>query len=422
MVRLISGQGMLPAQLDFQVPLRGIDSKQTLQNFTANNSTSISGSNPQTIVVRMNSSKWLNTGSSYFMFDATVTQTTATIIASPRKGVGCFFKSMTILNNGTVIEQIRDYATLDRLINISQIEAGSDNNWDQGYELIANRNTTTGSGTSTTREYTLQPIAGFLSSEMMIPLFALGEIEIRLEVNSVAEAIFNATDTSTTAITGGDFSISNFKYVAELHDMPVSFNRLTQDVINSTGLAFQLATFDTLPFTSTVSQAQSIKIQNNSKSVKSTFAVQRLAANFSSAQAYSYVLDNLSHTQLKIGGDYYPLVANKVGAQQYKEYLKAIQRQGKTVNRLDISGTEYKTDIAANAAGAKENSSKCVVGYDRELFCGTNLVCGEDWSESDITFELTYSSAPTDANRWLFYVYKDYQLTIVPSFNVVVNA
>ncbi len=416
MVRLVSGSGQLPSQLDFQVPMRGIDSKQTVQNFTANNSTAVSASNPQTIVVRMNSSKWLNTNSSYFMFDATVTQTTATIVTSLRKGAGCFFKSITILNNGTVIEQIRDHAIIDRLINVSQIEAGSDNNWDQGYEVIANRPSVTGAGTSTSREYTLQPIAGFLSGEMMIPLFALGEVEIRLELNSANEAIYNTTN--TTPVTGGDFTITNFKYVAELHDMPVSFNRLTQDVINTTGLAFQLATFDTLPFTTTTSASETVKLQNNSKSVKSVFAVQRLATNFNNISEYDFVLDTLTQHQLKVGGDYYPLIACNVGAQSYKEYLKSIQRQGKTANRIDISSKQYKSGYTVT----KEEAHKFIIGYDRELFCGTNLVCGEDWSESDISLELTYASTHTDNNRWVCFIYKDLQLTLVPGFNVVVNA
>ena len=63
----------------------------------------------------------------------------------------------------------------------------------------------------------MQPLSGFLSSTMLVPMWALGDIEIRLEINSGAEALMDIENGSPgLALTDPKFTISAFKYRIEL--------------------------------------------------------------------------------------------------------------------------------------------------------------------------------------------------------------
>ena len=420
MPRLVDSSPQLPPALSFGPVLRSIDSSQSLQNFTANNSTSVSASSPQVISVRINTSKWLNPLSSYFMFDLTLQHTLGTAAGTLKDGVASCFRSLTILSNGVVIEQIREHHILSRIVALSQTSPASTSNWDTGYEATATRaQTAVGGAVTTARSYTIQPLSGFLSNMELIPMWAMGELEIRLELNTGAEALLNITN--STELTAPDFTISSFKYVAELHDLPGSFNRLVQDVVNEGGLAYKIGTYDTVTYNIQTATENTTTISNNAKSVKSIFAVQRAAAEISAdatTTEYSFITDNLQSTQLLVGGQHYPLEAMPVGAQSWKELVKSVQREGHYSSNFDIAQDEYR----GTATPGIEGGQKFVVGMDLEKFCGGDLICGTDFSENDISFRTIYSSSPTTANRWYFFIYKDAQVTILPGYSVLVNS
>ncbi len=421
MPRLINSEPQLPAALSFGPILRSIDSSQSLQNFTANNSTSVSASQPQVISVRVNTSKWLNPLSSYFMFDMSLTHTLTSKVATLKNGVASCFRSLTILSNGVVIEQIREHHILSRIIALSQASPASTSNWDTGYEVTADRPSAATGANSTTRTYTIQPLSGFLSNMELIPMWAMGELEIRLELNTAAEAMLNITDTGAE-LTAPDFTISSFKYVAELHDLPGSFNRLVQDVIEEGGLSYKIGTYDTVTYNISAADDHNTTISNNAKSVKSVFAVQRAAAEIGASSTrteYSFITDNLTSTQLLVGGQHYPLEAMPVGAQSWKELVKSVQREGHYTSTFDIAQDEYRGTATPDIEGGQ----KFVVGMDLEKFCGGDLVCGTDFSENDISFRTRFDTVPAQTdNRWYVFIYKDAQITILPGFSVLVNS
>ena len=417
MVRLINSVAQLPPQLDFQPILRSLDTKQSLQAFNANNSTSVSASAPTSISVRINSNKWANFTESYFQFDVTLQHTLAAKVGGIKKSIGSLFRSVTILNNGTQIEQIRERHVLERIIALSSTSPAATSNWNTGYEATATRQQTAAGGAVTAATtYTMQPLSGFLSSQIAVPLWAMGEIEIRLELNTAAEAMINITD--NVALTGPDFTISAFKYMCELHELPSSYNQSIQDEIKKGGLPYKLSTYDMLTFNVARNSSESVTIANNAKSVKSIWAVQRAASNLSQTQEeYSFVLDGLATTQLRVGGDHYPLEELPVGAPAWKELVKSFQRQENYSSHYDITGPEYKS----TATPGREGGQKWINGFDQEKFCGGSLVCGTDFSENDIVYQLSYDTVPAvTGNRWYFYIYKDMTLTIVPNGDVVV--
>ena len=425
MPRLVNTTPQLPGQLEFSPVFRSIDSTQSLQNFSSNNSTAITSTNPSAISVRMNSSKWANFMSSYFQFDVTCSAVGSTgEVAALTQGVASLFRSMTILNNGVVIEQIREYATLSKLIAYSQVSPASTSNWAEGYEATATRlQTAAGGAVTAARRYTMQPLSGFLSSVNPVPLWAMGEIEIRLELSPAAEALFEITSAPGTALTLPEFTISNFKYKVELHDLPASYNQIVQRDIQESGLPFKLATYDMLTINIARNSSEEITISNNAKSVKSIWAVQRQASNLSNTVSeYNFLADGLSTHQLRIGGEHYPLEELDVGAPSWMEMVKSFQREGSYSSHYDITSAQYQGTFVPTI----EDANKFIVGYDLEKFCGggaKDLVCGTDFSENDIVWKLTYGTVPAvTGNRWYFYIYKDMTLTIVPGFNVVVNS
>lgn len=425
MPRLVNSEPQLPAALSFGPILRSIDSNQSQQLFLANNSTSISASSPSTISVRINSSKWLNPLSSYFQFDLSLSHTLAGAEATFKKGVASCFRSFTLLNNGIPIEQIREYAILSRIIALSQTSPTSVSNWDTGFEETSDRLTTSttlidSKFSSTTQTFIMQPLSGFLSNPELIPLFALGELEIRFELNTAAEAMLNITN--STELTSPDFTVSNFKYSAELHDLPSSFNRLVQDVISEGGLSYRIGSYDTITYNISTSTEITQVIPNNAKSVKSIWAVQRKAAEIvdnATTTEFSFETDGLESVQLLVGGQNYPLEALPVGAACWKEFTKSWQRAGHYSSHFDISRDEY----AGLATATIEGGQKFIVGLDQEKFSGGDLIVGTDFSENDISFRTIYSTAPGAVNnRYYFFIYKDVQVTILPGFNVLVNA
>ncbi len=419
MPRLINSPGTLPQSLDFQPVLRAIDTTQSLQTFNSNNSTIVSASAPSTLSIRMNSTKWYNAKSSYFMFNATNLHTTTNETTTFKNGISSLFKSLTVLNNGVVIEQIREYGVLSRLMQITQVSPAATSNWDIGYEPSADRPTTAVGGAATTpRSYTMQPLAGFLSSEFLIPMWALGEIEIRLELNSAKEGIINP-DITNAITTGADFTISNFKYIVETHDLPASYNRKVQDHINAVGLSYSLQSFDTITFNANTGTQQDTTISNNAKSVKSVYVAMRAATNLNNTiQEYNFIKDTLDTAQLRIGGLHYPQEEMDTGAQSWKELIKSVQREGHLSSHFDITSAQYASTFTPTA----EKGNAYLIGWDTEKFSGGDLISGTDFSEHDIVLRHSYSSAPTDANRYYVFVYKDVLLTIVPNFNVVVSS
>ena len=418
MPRLINSPGTLPQSLDFQPVLRAIDTTQSLQTFNSNNSTSVSASAPSTLSIRMNSTKWYNAKSSYFMFNATNSHTTASKVGTFKNGISSLFKSLTVLNNGVVIEQIREYGVLSRLMQITQVSPAATSNWDIGYEPVADRPpTSSGGAVSTVRSYTMQPLAGFLSSDYLIPLWALGEIEIRLELNSANEGVINLTD--GVELTGADFTISNFKYIVETHDLPASYNRKVQDHINAVGLSYSLQSFDTVTFNANTGTTQDTTISNNAKSVKSVFVAMRASANLNKTDAeYNFIKDTLDTVQLRIGGLHYPQEEQDTGAQSWKELIKSVQREGHLSSHFDITSDQY----AGVMNPTLEEGNKFLIGWDTEKFAGGDLISGTDFSEHDIVLRHSYVGNPVDANRYYVFIYKDVLLTIVPNFNVVVSS
>lgn len=418
MPRLINSPGTLPQSLDFQPVLRAIDTTQSLQTFNSNNSTSVSASAPSTLSIRMNSTKWYNAKSSYFMFNATNLHTETGETGTFKNGISSLFKSLTVLNNGVVIEQIREYGVLSRLMQITQVSPAATSNWDIGYEPVAERPTTAVNGTVTTaRSYTMQPLAGFLSSDYLIPLWSLGEIEIRLELNSANEGIINPDITNTLA--GADFTISNFKYIVETHDLPASYNRKVQDHINAVGLSYSLQSFDTVTFNANTGTTQDTTISNNAKSVKSVFVALRPATNLNNTiQEYNFIKDTLDTAQLRIGGLHYPQEEMDTRAQAWKELIKSVAREGHLSSHFDITSDQYAGVFNPTA----EKGNTFLIGWDTEKFAGGDLISGTDFSEHDIVLRHSYTGAPTDANRYYVFIYKDVLLTIVPNFNVVVSS
>lgn len=402
----------IPGALAFAPVSRVINSQNKLHVFNASNATSVDSDNPQVISVKVNSNDWLNPKSSYFRFKQKIASSAVTSkVLTNKNSIASCFKRISILIDGRVVEDIREYAVIHRMIMDTSVDTGNRSNFSQGYsDTITDRNqvTTTGSAVSNEIQYTLNCLSGILNSDKLIPLFAVPEIEIQVELNSADEICYDTTDTTDLVPT---VTISNFAYVADLAMMPGSYNKLVLDAINSSGLEFMVPSFDTHTFTLSTATSYELSIHNNSKSVKSFYFMQRASANIGDVDAdYSFIEDSLDTSQLRVGADFYPLSAmqHAGGAQSFEELAKALQRDA-----FPGAKTEY------NITKAEYTTGKAYYGWDLEKFITAGASSGTNFSENEITLALTFSSAPNaTGNRLYCYVHRDAVLRIGANFNI----
>lgn len=405
---LPEAQVSIPAELAFAPVSRVINSQQKLHVFNASNATSVDTDNPQVLSVKVNSNDWLNPKSSYFRFKQTLAHTTAGKVLTNKNSIASCFKRISILIDGRVVEDIRDYHVIHRMIMDTSLDEGNRSNWGQGYsDTITDRNQQSGSGSSQ-KEYTLNVLSGILNSDKLIPLFAIPEIEIQVELNSPDEICYNSTDTTDLTPT---VTVTSFAYVAELHMMPGSYNQLILNAINSSGLDFLVPSFDVHTFSLNTATSYELSVANNSKSVKSFYFFQRAAANINDVDAdYSFIEDSLETSQLRVGSDFYPLSAmhHSNGAQSFEELAKALQR-----DFFPGAKTEF------NITAAQYTTGKAYYGFDLEKFITANASAGTNFSENEITLDLQFSSAPAaTGNRLYCFVHRDAVLRIMSSFNI----
>jgi hypothetical protein len=409
---LPEAQVSIPPELAFAPVSRVINSQQKLHVFNASNATSVDTDNPQVISVKVNSNDWLNPKSSYFRFKQKLGSSAVTSkVLTSKNSIASCFKRISVLIDGRVVEDIRDYHIIHRMIMDTSVDEGNRSNWGQGYsDTITDRNqvTTTGSAVSSEKEYTLNVLSGILNSDKLIPLFSIPEIEIQVELNSPDEICYNSTDTTDLVPT---VTISNFAYVAELHMMPGSYNKLILDVVQQSGLDFLVPSFDIHTFSLTTDTSYELSIANNSKSVKAFYFMQRASANINDVDAdYSFIQDSLSTSQLRVGSDFYPLSAmhHDNGSQSFEELAKALQR-----DFFPGAKTEF------NITAAQYTTGKAYYGYDLEKFITANASAGTNFSENEITLDLQFSSAPNaTGNRLYCFVHRDAVLRIMSAFNI----
>ncbi|MHA2183041.1 MAG: hypothetical protein ACXAAH_16610, partial [Promethearchaeota archaeon] len=174
---LPEAQVSIPAELAFAPISRVINSQQKLHVFNASNATSVSTENPQVISIKVNSNDWLNPKSSYLRFKHKLTSSAITSkVLTAKDSIASAFKRISVLIDGRVVEDIREYSIIHRMIMDSSVDIGNRSNWSQGYSsTITDRNqvTTTGSEVSSEKEYCLNVLSGILNSDKLIPLFAV---------------------------------------------------------------------------------------------------------------------------------------------------------------------------------------------------------------------------------------------------------
>ena len=418
MPRLVNSEAKLPSQLSFAPLFRSIDSVQSLQVFNANNSSIVTTANPQTITIKINSNKWMNGKSSYLKFGLQIQHSTGGKVGTLMQNVGTVFRRMTTLIGGRVIEIVDDHNVISRIIAESQANPASTSNWGSGYGPVADRlNTAAGGAITAVKNYTMQPLSGLLNSDELVPLWALSELEIRLELNDAFDSMFNSTD--SVNLTSPIVTIVNPAYVCELHDLPMSLNNLTQNHINQVGLTYNMPSFDATQFNIQRPTSLDQTIANNAKSAKTVWFVQRTALNRSESKLdYDFIKDGLASFNLKIGGNWYPNEEITTDSWAWEELVKSFQREGHYTSNFNITQDEYNGDATPDAEGG----NKAIYGIDLEKFCGSAQICGTDFSENEIVLKLTYGTAPAVAdNTWYFFTYRDATLTILPNFNTAYN-
>ena len=358
----------IPSELAFAPVSRIINYQNKLHVFNSSNATSVTTDNPQVLSVKINSNDWLNPKSSYFRFKQKITSSATTSkVATTKNSIASCFKRISVLIDGRVVEDIREYAVIHRMIMDCSVETGNRSNFSQGYsDTITDRNqvTTTGSEVSNEIQFTLSCLSGILNSDKMLPLFAIPEIEIQVELNSADEIIYDTTDTTDLVPT---VTISNFAYVADLNTMPGSYNKLVLDAINSVGLEFMVPSFDVHTFSLTTSQSYELSIANNSKSVKAFYFFQRTSVNINDVDAdYEFIEDSLDTSQLRVGSDMYPLQAQQHagGAQSWEELAKSL-----TKDVFPGAKSQYNITRAEYTGSA---STKAYYGWDLEKFITSN--------------------------------------------------
>ena len=418
----------LPPELVLSTQIdRTLDSVQQLTTFNAGNTAEVSTLNPSNIEIKINSNMWLNPSSSYFRFNATLRRTGGAGGAISANGAASFFKRIRIEVDGRSVETLDDYNTMARFLYYTGSEHNDkQSNWSQGYGqecLDVTSAPTEGterlylaSGTNTvTREFTMNIASGLLSYNKLIPLMGFPEITIIFELANVGECYYSAV-----ASTIPELVITNMKYVAELHQLPGSFNQQVMRSIENGGLEFSVPSWDTRTINLTAATASEEEIVSSVKSVKAIYFAQRKeigkAVGASDAVGdINFTQDYLESFQLRIGSHYYPNTECHVGAQAFEELTKSRQRDLTPMFKTgyQITLNEYSKEVVG--AGVL---GKACYGLDLEKFLSSELISGTSFANQNILLKMSRTAGQTSGTKLFIFIYRDALLRIGRGFQV----
>ena len=437
---------VLSSQID-----RTLDSVQQLNVFNASNTGAVSTDNPSNIEVKLNSNLWLNPSSSYFKFNVKWTHGKATGTSIIKNGIASLFRRIRIEIDGRNIETLEDYNVLSNFLMITSTEETTQSsNWSQGWSnpvtvlsgtpasvvpitTVNERLMATGL-TTVTKQYTLNLATGFLSYAKLIPLMAFPEITIIFELAPINDSIYS-TETASLA----SLSVENMSYVAELHQLPGSFNQSVMRQVESGGLEFSLPTFDTRTINEVAGNGTAEhEIVSSVKSVKAIYFMQRLATDLvykqgasfvtDAAGGMNYVKDGLTSFQLRVGSHYYPNTECNVEAQAWEELTKSRQRDLTPMSKrgYSIAKHEYITQKGADLTnGASKIIGKAVYGFDMEKFLSSELISGTSFANQNIILKLTrgdttesHSGNSTSGTKIYVFIFRDALLRVNGGYQI----
>jgi len=425
---------ILSTQID-----RTLESQQILHTFNAENTGLITTGAPANIEIKINNDMWLNPSSSYFRFDAVMNKTSGGGVIT-KNGIISMFRRIRILLEGHSTETIEDPNVLARILQITgEDEHEKKIGWSQGYSLpVTTLSDTTvtpsvatterfyvpaATNTEQTQRFTIHLMTGFFSYAKLLPMMGFPEVTILFELNTYDEATYHSGANAVDGIIG----VRNMQYVAELHQLPGTFNQSVMSQIENGGLEFSMPTFQQRTYNiSAGSTGEEHEIRSSVKSVKALYFVQRLADNISNSDVetsdaggdIAFVTDGLDAFQLRVGGQYYPQQFLDVGPESLEELAKSRQRDLTPMFKTGYS-IEKREYLLAGASSTI--IGKAVYGIDLEKFLSSTLTSGTSFSNQNIVLRTRRSTGAVANTKLYVYIYYDMLVRIKERYKVVVT-
>lgn len=356
------------------------------------------------------SQSYLNTRNTCLSFDFTLTGTTPGSHLHVQNGIQSLFKRLRIMYGSLVLEDIREYHVLVRMITeaVNQNINGVTSQCSIG-EGVGGIRTYTGFTTAQfmgdgnvrvneiqvaqplavdatsyaptaiangTRRYCVQLGLGLLQQMKLLPLkWMASQLAIEIELAPVSECISGiATDA------GVSYSLNNMTLQLELLEFDGAYDAAFLEGLRGDGVPIKFSSWDTFLYTPNSSTTQNLMIPERNRSLKSIYCVQLPNKLVNSSGGYSWdshaflesstgistsgaasgtTTGNMQSFQWRIGGKYYPAQAvlgttssgsGNGGAEAYFEFQKAINLVGNYNHGTAINSSRW----------SRNNTSTCI--------------------------------------------------------------
>lgn len=375
---------------------------------------------------------YLNTRHTYLTFDLQLTAATAAANARVQNNIQSIFKRVRILYGSLVLEDIRDYNVLVRMLtegatnNVSGVsDQGSIADGIGGIKMAFNNpadmtNLETGLintrlmeiqsskfsvGTSEfvqrgavndgPRRYQVQLALGLFQQNKYLPLkWMASQLAIEIELAPYEECIAQKVPFAV----GDNYTLTNMAILAELLEFDGSYDQAFLEGLRGDGVPIKFSSWDTFLYTPSQSDSQTLLIPERNRSLKGMYCVQLPPRRVVSGQAArpwdshaflesssglstdtGYASGFLKDFQWRIGGKYFPSQpvvcgTNRAlgGAEAYCEFAKA----------MNIVG-DYKLSTPQNS-----------VRWSRPTATGAGESICIDWEglESSVTADISSTS------------------------------
>ena len=392
----------LPQEAQFQQVNRLVSSQQRLTTVYADTTAAVSSASPVQLRVELPKTGYLNPAQSYFTVQVKVSSGATTTTECLKQGVMSAFRSCRVSIGGRLVEHITNAYIWSRMMFecLNGDDTTDNSAWMSGYDSAANRTAQQKDPVGEWVRYSFKIPSGLLSSQKLLPLWAMPQVAVEFEFNGSNEGVLVNSSNSDE-----EFSLRNLQYKAELHDMSPEYNAAILAQINSAeGLEVMFPSIECHTRTLDTSTQQNFEIASTVRSAKTLFLCQRANSNISDVDAdYSFIRDSLDEVQLEIGSQVYPNIPTKTGSESFAELQKALKRQlGAEIPMSSISYSEYYS-----------SGGKHFIGYDLERFLTQAALSGQDLASHPLNVRLTFSAAPNaTANRLYAFIVRDTILKI----------